>query len=67
MYQLLTKTQPKQLSHSTKVPIINLYLVHSINTSPLEHGLRQCFADKNKYIKKDIAINIAIINSLQFH
>ena len=29
--------------------------MQSIDISPLEHGLKQCFVDQNKYIKKDIA------------
>ena len=49
--------QPKQSSYnSSKVPTINLSSAQSIDISPLEHGLKQCFVDKNKYIKKDIAV-----------
>ena len=29
--------------------------MQSVDISPLEHSLKQCFADKNKHIKKDIA------------
>ena len=53
-FQLSTKTKKlcnlrrKQSSYnSSKVPIINLSSVQSIDISPLEHGLRQCFVDKN--------------------
>ena len=30
-------------------------MLQSTNISPLEHDLKQCFADKNIYIKNDIA------------
>ena len=62
-FQLSTKNRklrnlrPKQSSYnSSKVPIINLSSVQSIDISPFEYGLKQCFADKNKYIKKDITV-----------
>ena len=43
----LRNLRPKQSSYnSSKVPIINLSSVQSINISPLEHGLKQCFVDK---------------------
>ena len=49
--------EPKQSSYnSRKVPIRNLSSVQSIDISPLDHGLQQCFVDKCKYIKKDIAV-----------
>ena len=38
--------------------------MQSIDISPLEHVLKQCFADKNKYIKKDIPVES--LNSLHF-
>ena len=54
-FQLSTKNRklgnlrPKQSSYnSSKVPIINLSSVQSIDISPFEHGLKQCFVDKNK-------------------
>ena len=66
-FQLSTKMKklcnlwPKQSSYnSSKVPIINLSSVQSIDISPLEHGLRQCFVNKNKYIKKDIAVELKL-------
>ena len=34
--------------------------MQSIDISPLEHGLKQCFADKNNQIKKDIAVEFEI-------
>ena len=37
--------------------------MQSINISPLEHGLKQCFVDKNKYIKKDIAVEFQTLCS----
>ena len=36
--------------------MINLSSVQSIDVSPLEHGLKQCFVDKDKCIKEDIAV-----------
>ena len=45
------------------VPIINLSSVQSIDLSPLEHGLKQCFADKNKYIKKYIVVEFKTLYS----
>ena len=30
--------------------------MQSIDISLLEHGLRQCFVDQNKYIKKNVAV-----------
>ena len=30
--------------------------MQSFDISPLEYGSKQCFVDKNKYIKKDIAV-----------
>ena len=32
-----------------------------IDISLSEHGLKQCFVDKNKYIKKDIAVEFEIL------
>ena len=56
--------QPKQSSYnSSKVPTINLSSTQSIDISPLEHGLKQCFVDKNKYIKKDIAVEFETLCS----
>ena len=37
--------------------------MQSIDISPLEHGLKQCFVDKNKYIKKDIAVELETLRS----
>ena len=31
--------------------------------SPLEHALKQCFVDKNKYIKKDIDVEFETLCS----
>ena len=53
----LRNLRPKQSSYnSSKVTIINLSSVQWTDISPLEHALKQCFVDKNKYIKKDIAV-----------
>ena len=35
----------------------------SIDISPFEHGLKQCFEEKNKYIKKDIAVEFETLCS----
>ena len=35
----------------------------SVDVSPLEHSLKQCFADKNKHIKKDIAVEFETLCS----
>ena len=35
--------------------------MQSIDISPLERGLKQCFADKNKYIRKDIPVEFDIL------
>ena len=55
-FQLSTKNkklhslQPKQSSYnSSKVPIINLSCVQSIDIWPLDHGLKQCFVDKIEF------------------
>ena len=37
--------------------------MQSIDVSPLEHGLKQCFVDKNKYVKKDIAVEFETLCS----
>ena len=37
--------------------------MQSIHISPLEHSLKECFVDKNKYIKKDIAVEFATLYS----
>ena len=37
--------------------------MQSIDISPLEHGLKQCFVDKNKYIKKDITVEFVTLCS----
>ena len=69
-FQLSTKNKklrnlrPKQSSYNySKVPIINLSSVQSIDISSLEHGLKQCFVDKNKYIKKDVAVEFETLCS----
>ena len=35
----------------------------SVDISPLEHSLKQCFVDKNKHIKKDIAVEFETLCS----
>ena len=30
--------------------------MQSVDISPLEHSLKQCFVDKNKHIKEDTAV-----------
>ena len=43
-YKKLRNLRPKQSSYNyRKVPIMNLSSVQSIDISPLEHGLKQCF------------------------
>ena len=37
--------------------------MQSIHISPLEHSLKECFVDKNKYIKKDIAVEFVTLYS----
>ena len=69
-FQLSTKNknlrnlQPKQSSYNSgKVPIINLLSMQSIDISPFEHGLKQCFEERKKYIKKDIAVEFETLCS----
>ena len=43
-YKKLRNLRPKQSRYNyRKVPIMNLSSVQSIDISPLEHGLKQCF------------------------
>ena len=51
--QSLTK---KSRNYCRRVPIINVSSVQSVDISPLQHSLKQCFVDKYKHIKKDIAV-----------
>ena len=37
--------------------------MQSIDIPPLEHGLKRYFADKNKYIKKNIAVEFETLCS----
>ena len=37
--------------------------MQSTDISPLEHGLKQCFGDKNRHIKKDIAVEFETLCS----
>ena len=37
--------------------------MQSFDISPLEYGSKQCFVDKNKYIKKDIAVEFETLCS----
>ena len=60
----LRNLRPKQSSYnSSKVPIIHLSSMQSIDISHMEHHLKQCFVDKNKYIKKDIAVDFETLCS----
>ena len=60
----LHNLRPKQSSYNySKVQIINLSSVQSFEISPLEHDLKQCFVDKNLYIKKDIAVKFETLCS----
>ena len=55
---------PKQWSNNyRKVPIINLSTIQLVDISPLEHSLKQCFVDKNKYKKKYIAVEFETLFS----
>ena len=56
--------QPKQSSYNySEAAIINLTSVQSIDILLLEHGLKECIVDKNKYIKKDIVVEFEIFYS----
>ena len=35
--------------------------MQSLDISPLEYDLKQCFVDKNKYRKKDIAVEFETV------
>ena len=37
--------------------------MQSFDISPLEYGSKKCFVDKNKYIKKDIAVEFETLCS----
>ena len=37
--------------------------MQSIDISPLEHGLKQCFAARNKYIKKYVVAEFETLDS----
>ena len=37
--------------------------MQSVDISPLEHSLKQCFVDKNKHIKKDITVEFETLCS----
>ena len=37
--------------------------MQSIDISLLQHGLKQCFVDQNKYIRKDVAVEIETLCS----
>ena len=40
------------------VPIINLSSYQELDTRTLRFGLDQCFVNKNKYIRRDIAVEL---------
>ena len=37
--------------------------MQSVNILPLEHSLKQCFVDRNKRKKKDIAVEFETLSS----
>ena len=43
--------------------MINLASAQSADISPLKHSLKQCFVDKNIYIKKGIAVEFETLCS----
>ena len=40
-----------------QVPILNLS-TENINTTPLRYGLHRSFTDKNKYVKRNVAVEL---------
>jgi len=52
----LRKLKPQKI-YDYNVPIINISS-KDLNTTPLKYGLHQCFIDKNKFTKQNIAIEM---------
>ena len=48
---------PRKKDSRYQVSVLNL-LTENINTTPLRYGLHHSFTDKNKYIKRNVAVEI---------
>ena len=58
----INKLRPEE-DRSYTVPIINISS-YAVNTIPLRYGLNYSFVDKNRYVKRDIAVEFENLISL---
>ena len=48
---------PRKKDSRYQIPVLNLS-TENINTTPLRYGLHHSFTDKNKYVKKNVAVEL---------
>ena len=48
---------PRKKDSQYQVPFLNLS-TENINTAPLQYGLHHSFTDKNKYVKRNVAVEL---------
>ena len=48
---------PRKKDSQYQVPVLNLS-TENINTTPLRYGLHHSFTDKNKYVKRNVAVEL---------
>ena len=54
--------RPKHANKTSQVPVKNLS-DYDIDTSSLKYGLNHSFIDKNKFIKRDLAVQYLNMNA----
>ena len=57
MHRLISNKKSNKKKDSYTVPVINLSS-EDLDTKPLKYGLHHSFTDKNKYVKRNIAVDL---------
>ena len=57
LHKLISSKKSKKKKDSDTVPVINLSS-KDVDTNPLQYGLHHSFIDKNKYVKRSLAVEL---------
>ena len=64
LHQLIPNKKSKKNKNSYTIPVISLSS-EDLDTKPLKYGLHHSFTDKNKYVKRNIALELeSLVRSL---
>ena len=57
LHKLISNIKSNKKNDSYAVPVINLFS-KDLDTKPLKYGLHHSFTDKNKYVKRNLAVEL---------